>query len=204
MQRLIQPINHMLVGLGFKSPKYKQIGVVKAANGAHMDHFGADWWSGSDDRTLYAMGDGVVFAAGTDSTFGNAVVVIYRGAWNHAEQQAHDVAVRCFHLAKIYVKAGQEVTKDTRLGIIGDTGKFCDGVHVHIEIDTDVGDPMGVPAINNTNMFHWVTKNSATIQNPAHFVHTKITAPDLQVSHSAGEWYRDPGRDYDWHFPKTK
>lgn len=176
---------------------------MKTANGTHMDHYGADWWSFSDDRTLYAMGDGVVFAVGLDSTFGNVVVVIYWNALNHVTRRSHDVVARCFHLDKIYVKAGQMVTKDTRLGVIGDTGRYCDGIHVHIEIDTNVDDPMGVPAISNTNMFHWVTKNSKTIQNPAHYVHTKISAPDLQVCHSAGDWYRDPGRDYDWHFPKV-
>lgn len=204
MQKLIQPINYMLVGMGFKSPLYKQRGIVKAGNGTHMEHYGADWWSATKDRTLWAMGDGMVIAAGRDSTFGNAVVVRYNEVYNHRSGAVEDVIVRSFHMASIAVKAGQNVTKDTRLGVIGCTGLHCDGVHLHIEVSTDVDDPLGVPAINNTNMFHWVTKSTPHIQNPADYVHTKITAPDLQVVKSAGKWYRDKGRDYDYRFPKIK
>ena len=204
MQKLIQPMNHMLVGMGFKSPLYYQRGIVKTASGVHMEHYGADWWSATGDKVLWAMGDGVVLAAGRDSTFGNAVVIRYNEAFNHRTGVCHDVIVRCFHLASIRVKPGDKVTKDTRVGVIGCTGKHCNGIHLHIEVSTDVDDPMGVPAIATTNMFHWVTKQTPHIQDPAAFVHTKISAPDNQIVKSAGSWYRDRGRDGDFRFPKIK
>lgn len=202
IQRLIQPINDMRVGMGFKSPLYKQRGIVKSGNGTHMDHFGADWWQApGKSKVLWAMGNGTVIAAGLCSTFGNSVVVRYNKCLNHRTGEVSDVIVRCFHMASIAVKKGQAVTTATKLGVIGCTGKFCNGVHVHIEIDTDVMDPLGVPAINPTNLFHWVSKNSVTIQDPAAWVHTKCSAPDNQSVASAGAWYRDAGRDGDCFFP---
>lgn len=202
MQKLIQPINRMAVGMGFKSPLYLQRGIVKAGNGAHMEHYGADWWHVGSDKTLWAMGNGVVIAAGKCSTFGNSVVIRYDDVLNHWTGAVQDVIVRYFHMASIKVKKGQRVTKDTRVGVIGCTGKYCNGVHLHIEVSTDVSDPLGVPAIANTNMFHWVTKNTPYIQNPAAYVHTKTSGPDYQSVVSAGAWYRDAGRDYDYMFPQ--
>ena len=47
-----------------------------------------------------------------------------------------DLAMLYYHLEKIYVEQGQEVTKDTKLGLYGNTGASS-GAHLHIEIDTD-------------------------------------------------------------------
>lgn len=202
-QRLIQPINKMLVGSGFKSPKYKARGVVKTSKGEHMEHFGADYWQAPDaSKVLYGMGIGVVLRSGWDTTFGGTVVVRYNGCVNHRTGEVADVIVRCYHMQQIHVKAGTRVTKNTRLGVIGSTGRFCYGVHTHLEIDTDVEHPFAVPGINPTNLLGWKTVKSETIQDPAAWIHTKTSLPDRQTVASAGEYYRDVERLGDCVFPR--
>lgn len=202
-QKLIQPINNMIVGLGFLSPKYKQYGVVTLSNGTKMEHFGVDWWQATGTpKTLYAMGNGEVLRTGNDSTFGNIIVVRYNNCLNNKTNQIEDLIVRCYHLAQIRVVKGQKVTKDTILGVIGCTGRYCNGVHVHLEIDLNIDDPFGVPGITTTNLLHWVTVKKLTVVNPAEWVYTKVSLPDRQTTASAGTWYRDAGKDSDYIFPK--
>lgn len=202
-QKLIQPINEMRVGLGFLSPLYQQRGIVTLADGTKMPHYGVDWWQAQEtSKDLYAMGNGEVLRVGFDTTFGGTVVVRYNRCVNHRTGDITDLIVRCYHMASIYTRAGQRVTKDTVLGVIGATGKHANGVHVHLEVDLNVDDPFGVPGIANTNLLHWVTVKHLTVVDPAAYVHTKASAPDRQTCVSAGDWYRDAGRDADWTLPR--
>ena len=72
-QKLIQPINKMVVGLAYKNSFYP-----KVFHG--FTHFGADYWG---EYTVWASGNGVVLKTGYDSTFGNTVIVRYDNVFIH-------------------------------------------------------------------------------------------------------------------------
>ncbi len=61
-----------------------------------------------------------------------------------------DIAIRYFHLEKIYVTKGQKITKDSKLGLYGNTGASS-GAHLHIEVDTDVKYPNYTPQTSKSN-----------------------------------------------------
>lgn len=187
-QKLIQPLNKMLVGYAYKNPAYKQ-------DFHGFTHYGADYWG---DSVVYGSGIGEVLAAGYDSTFGNTVVVRYNGVYVHGTGKVQDLIARYYHLSFITCNVGQKVSKDTILGYPGNTGKYSTGVHLHLEFSTAVDDPLGVPGIYNTNMLHWAPDSTI---DPAAVLYTKDTAPDRQSVKSAGAYYRKGGKAADWTFP---
>lgn len=189
-QKLIQPINKMIVGYGYKNTEYP-----KSFHG--FTHYGADYWG---QLTVYASGNGEILKAGYDSTFGNTVVIRYNNVFVHKTGEVRDLIARYYHFKSLNCKTGQRVTKDTVLGVAGMTGKYSTGVHVHLEFSTAVNDPYGVPGIYNTNMLHWA--KDSTI-DPAWVLHTKPTLPDAQTLKSAGTMYQRGGRSEGWNFPRV-
>ena len=189
-QKLIQPLNNMIVGFGYKNTYYPTIF-------HNFTHYGADYWG---DRTVFASGNGIVLNAGRCSTFGNSVVVRYDNVFIHKTGETRDLIARYYHLSSIKCYIGQRVTKDTILGITGSTGKFSTGIHLHMEFSVDVNDPFGVPGIYNTNMFHWAKDKTI---DPAYILYTKPDAPDKQRFSSAGGIYKKGGKIEDWTLPKT-
>ena len=187
-QKLIQPINKMVVGLAYKNSFYP-----KAFHG--FTHYGADYWG---ESIVWASGDGVVLKTGYDSTFGNTVVVCYDNVFIHKTGKVQSLVARYYHLSSIRCSEGQKINKDSVLGFTGNTGKYSNGVHLHLEFSTAVNDPYGVPGIYNTNMLHWATD---TTIDPAHVLYTKSTAPDNQTLRSAGAYYKQGGKKEDWTFP---
>lgn len=169
-QKLILPLNKTQVLCGYKNEAYR-----KAWGFAH---YGMDLYDPS--LVLWAMGDGEVIAAGTDSIFGNCVVVLYKDVYIHATGQTRDLVARCYHLADVpLVKKGQKISTKTRLGTIGTTGKYSSGVHLHVEFDTDTQHPMMVPGLSgNTSMFQ---RGVDTTIDPAGVLCVKPTAPDNQA-----------------------
>lgn len=188
-QKLIQPLNKMVIGYGYKNANYP-------SDFHGFTHFGSDYWG---DSPVYASGVGVVIATGYDSTFGNTVVVRYNNVFVHKTGEVQDVIARYYHLASILCTKGQQTTKDTKLGIPGNTGKFTNGVHLHMEFSYAVDDPFGVPRIYDTNMLHW---SRDTTMDPADILFTKKTAPDYQSAKSAGWYYKRGGKTADWAFPE--
>ena len=75
-QKLIQPLNNMIVGFGYKNTYYPTIF-------HNFTHYGADYWG---DRTVFASGNGIVLNAGRCSTFGNSVVVRYDNVFTRLEK----------------------------------------------------------------------------------------------------------------------
>lgn len=148
MQRLILPINKCKVNAGYKSEAYrKDFGFA---------HFGVDLGSTDGSTQVYACGDGEVIAAGMDGQhdkdrLGNCIVIVYRDV-RLPDGRLLDLACRMFHFAKIYCKAGDLVTKDTVIGLYGNTGGMSTGAHLHLEFDTDVEYPRhayGIAASGN-------------------------------------------------------
>ncbi len=88
------------------------------------------WWlhPGMDlaakmGEPVYAVAAGKVEYVGRDRFgYGNHVII------NHGEYQS-----LYGHLSKIEVVEGQEVTKDTKIGLVGSTGHST-GPHLHLEI----------------------------------------------------------------------
>lgn len=140
-QKLILPFNDLVVSAGYK--------VLPYFNQWKFHHFGLDCY-GRNSQTIFACGSGTVVAVGQDGItltgvqgrLGNCVVVVYDGEIEGNNGKIYKgLSSRMYHLAKINVKKGQKVTKDTILGVAGNTGRYSTGVHLHIEFDTDINYP---------------------------------------------------------------
>lgn len=173
-QKLILPINDTRVTASSKTVAYLlRFGFA---------HYGVDMVSRSGNQTLYASGNGVVVAVGTDNVVGRTVVIRYYGAYNRTTGKYQDVIFRYFHLASIFVKAWQKVTKDTRIGYYGNTGSMKMGLHLHLEADTDTLYPLYSPTVKNSNFLRGraLGANDKTMSNPLDWMYCKTSAPDRQ------------------------
>lgn len=190
MQKLILPLNNCQVLCGYKNEAYRK------AWG--RPHYGQDHWS-SKDKTVWAMGSGEVMAAGFDNVYGGTAVVLYKSVYLRTGG-AIDLVARCYHMSAVYVKAGQAVTTATKIGLMGNTGQYTSGEHLHVEFDTDTAHPMFVPGLSgSTSMFN---RGIDTTIDPAGVLYVKASAPDNQ-SVSPNESYLSRGfiSEQDYAFP---
>ena len=137
-QRLILPINKARITAGYKNSNYaKEFGYT---------HYGVDMTDKDrKDYKLYASGKGTVTHAGYNKSGGNVVVIVYRDC-ELPIGGTRDIVLRYFHLKTIKVKVGQKVSKDTVIGLYGNTG-YSSGAHLHLEVDKDVIYPNYTPQI---------------------------------------------------------
>jgi hypothetical protein len=102
-------------------------------------------------------------------------------------------------MSKVYVKAGQVVTKDTLIGHYGNTGKYTTGAHLHMEVSTDIVNYMWTPCLKG-NSSHFVGRNPNTqgvstkatdkdMSNPLEWVSIKTDAEDYQTWTTANDIY---------------
>lgn len=170
-QKLILPLNQTQVLCGYKNEAYRK------AWG--RPHYGQDHWTG-EDKTVWAMGNGEVIAAGFDNVYGNTAVVLYKSVYLRTGGVA-DLVARCYHMSAVYVKAGQQVTTATKIGLMGNTGQYTSGEHLHIEFDTDTKWPCyTIELKNDSNIMKRGTGKDTTI-DPAGVLYVKPTAPDNQT-----------------------
>ena len=174
-QKLILPINKCRVTAGYKNANYKR--------DFGYNHYGADLTDrAKSDRTIWASGVGEVTHAGWSNSGGNVVIVVYRNC-ELADGRIKDIAVRYYHLDKIYAKVGQKTTKDTKLGLYGNTGSSS-GAHLHIECDTDIKYPNYTPQIaKNSGILKAGTDSTL---NPAIVFFAKASSPDWQEVFDSG------------------
>lgn len=174
-QKLILPINKCRVTAGYKNANYrKQFGYT---------HYGVDLTDKQrTDRTIWASGVGEVTHTGWSNSGGNVVVVVYRNC-ELADGRVKDVTIRYYHLDQIHVKVGQKTTKDTKLGLYGNTGASA-GAHLHIECDLDVKFPNYTPQIAKNSGV--LKAGTDTTINPALVLFAKASAPDWQEVVNAG------------------
>ena len=107
------------------------------------------------------------------------VVAVYKNC-ELPNGQVKDVAMRYYHLDKIYVKVGDKITKDTKLGLYGNTGTSS-GAHLHLETDFDTKYPNYTPQMGrsgNNNVL--MAGNDKTLVHPNQVLWVKTTAPDNQ------------------------
>lgn len=170
MQKLILPLNDCQALCGYKNAVYQ--------NAWGRPHYGMDLWTDAD-KTVWAMGKGEVIAAGFDNVYGGTVVVLYKGVRLHTGEEI-DLVARCYHMEKVYVKKGQEVSTATKLGVMGNTGQYTSGEHLHVEFDTDTKWPCyTIELKNNSNIMKRGTGADTTI-DPAYVLYVKESEPDNQ------------------------
>jgi len=105
-------------------------GQITAGFGERMDplsgegafHAGLDI-SASYGAKVEAAADGIVFVAGPESGYGNAVLI----------DHGYGITTKYGHLSKIDVVVGQEVKRAQVIGAVGMTGKTT-GPHLHYEV----------------------------------------------------------------------
>lgn len=177
-QKLILPINKCRITAGYKNANYtREFGYT---------HYGVDMTDKDRrDYTVYASGKGKVTHAGFNSSGGNVVVIVYRDC-ELIDGRKRDIVLRYFHLKSIKVRVGQNVTKDTIIGLYGNTG-YSSGAHLHLECDTDVNYPNYTPQIASSSSNSVLKKGIAsTMLNPTQVLYVKKTRPDYQIVVSSG------------------
>ena len=174
-QKLILPINKLRITAGYKNPNYrKEFG---------YNHYGVDYTDQQkSDKTVWGSGDGVITHVGWSNSCGNVICAVYKNCLL-TNGQVKDLTIRYYHLEKINVKAGDKITKDTRLGLYGSTGAST-GDHLHIEIDTDTKYPNYTPQIGkNSGVLKAGTDSTI---NPTTALYVKTTSPDNQSVKNSG------------------
>lgn len=183
MQRLIQPINRALLTASRKNLEYKKkFGFI---------HHGIDIVSTSGSRIVYAQGEGIVLKSGYDNIFGNIIVIQYLPCLS-ANGAESDIIARMFHFEQIYVKEGHNVTKDTKIGLYGNTGRYSSGAHLHLEFDYDVLNPYHTPGLLEKStllMGVMYGATDSTMPNPTRWFFCKESAPDNQSWITANDRY---------------
>ena len=177
-QKLIMPINKCRITAGYKNANYtKEFGYT---------HYGVDMTDKDrKDYTLFASGKGTVYQCGWHASGGNVVVIIYRDCELPCGRTC-DIVLRYFHLKSIKVVKGQKVSKDTVIGLYGNTGASS-GAHLHLEADTDVNYPIYTPQVSSKNDNSILRKGTAsTMLNPVDVLWVKTSRPDYQAVVTSG------------------
>lgn len=179
-QKLILPLNTM--GL---TASYDRSTSSAYAVEFGQPHWGCDSWGNS---TIYGLGTGRVVAKGFNTFEGYYVCVRYNSVIKPSGG-TFDVIIRYFHMANACPVAvstsSDNVTKDTALGTVGNSGKWAFGAtHLHMEMDTDVNYPTYTPSITSAQAGGGLNAgyrgSQDTTVNPLAYLYCKETSPDNQ------------------------
>ncbi len=96
---------------------------ISPFTGKRAFHEGLDI-SGPRGKTVRAPAKGKVVAAAYDTKMGNYIRINHR----------HGIETTYGHLSKILVRDGQEIKRGDVLGLIGSTGRYSTGPHLHYQI----------------------------------------------------------------------
>lgn len=149
-------------------------------------HYGLDMTDKNrKDYTVWGSGVGEITHCGWHKTGGNVIVAVYKNC-ELTDGTVRDIAIRYYHLDKINVKVGQKITKDSRLGLYGNTGSSS-GSHLHIEADYDVKYPNYTPQVGKANNNDVLRSGTAsTLLHPNKVLWVKTSAPDNQSVTNSG------------------
>ena len=144
------------------SPYGKRNTINTSAGTTSSFHNGTDYGTDNKKIAQYAIEDGYIFAAGTSSSDGAKYVwVIY---------PRPELAFLHYHLDTIAVKAGQKVSKGTKLGTTGKSGKAT-GIHLHLGIRSLID--LNSSAINKMT---WTALRMCSYVDPEKVKYTEPTA----------------------------
>lgn len=111
---------------GYRNPIYNSWGQLIASAGLHE---GIDLTNGYGyNNKIYSIANGKVVATWYDQWGGNQITV-------HHNINGKAYSSSYAHLSRILVKKGDVVTKDSVIGMMGDTGSAT-GPHLHLAIST--------------------------------------------------------------------
>ena len=123
--------------IGVTSPYGNRTGIFAGR------HLGMDLVS--NDKNIYATGDGVVTRANTE-TLGGKVIEI-----THTTSDGKRYISQYGHLSQFLVSVGDRVKAGEIIGIMGDTGKTS-GVHLHFQMwNVDTKETYNPANLFNTN-----------------------------------------------------
>jgi murein DD-endopeptidase MepM/ murein hydrolase activator NlpD len=90
--------------------------------GNYISHNGTDM--NSIDLRVFAVKDATVDTISYSKNYGNYIIL------SHEKGKYLSLYA---HLSKVYVEKGQKVSRDSKIGIMGDSGdpRFCTAVHLH-------------------------------------------------------------------------
>lgn len=91
-----------------------------------MGHMGIDIVAPAN-TVVHAINDGYVLFGGFNKFYGNSVIISHR----------NNITSRYLHNSKLLVYTGQWVQKGQPIAIIGNTGEFTTGPHLHFELWID-------------------------------------------------------------------
>lgn len=174
-QKLILPINKCRITSGYKNSNYrKQFGYT---------HYGVDMTDKNrKDFTIWGSGVGTVKEAGWSNSGGNVVIVVYKNCLL-TNGTVKDLTLRYYHLDKIYVKKGQKVDANTKLGLYGNTGASS-GAHLHLEVDVDTTYYQYTPQISRDNGV--LKRGTDSTIDPVTCLYVKTSSPDCQSITNSG------------------
>lgn len=137
-QKLFTPFVHTIINASYKNAAY--------ADYYPWTHYGVDF-VGNGQTNIYASGKGTVVAIGRSQYYlGNVIAIKYNNVLKHNNSILPAVVFRYCHLASINVSVNDSVTSDSFIGVMGNTGEGADGVHLHLEADTDYNNPLATPS----------------------------------------------------------
>lgn len=180
-QYLCLPFNNTTINVGYKNfaPGYN-------LNGTPATHYGVDFIGGTfaNDKRFCASGNGIVlginqiYQANSRYTVGKWVIVKYTNVKGYG-----DLIVRYFHMHSISVSVGDSVNRDTVLGVMGETGDYCYGRHLHVEVDTDTSSWQYTPTLTGATacgLQPGSRGSGDTTINPLDVFRIKTSAPENQ------------------------
>ena len=142
-QNLIFPVNNARITAGYKVSKYETLGY-----GRHYgtDYVDADHIGEIGNRNIIASGLGKIYRSGWDRNVGYFACIVYPDAliMENGRRTKKDVAVRYWHMKSLDIPTVTdttnpvEISKNEVIGTMGQEGKVANGIHLHVECDTDV------------------------------------------------------------------
>lgn len=142
-QNLIFPVNNARITAGYKVSKYETLGY-----GRHYgtDYVDADHIGEIGNRNIIASGLGKIYRSGWDRNVGYFACIVYPDAliMENGRRTKKDVAVRYWHMKSLDIPTVTdttnpvEISKNEVIGTMGQEGKVANGIHLHVECDTDM------------------------------------------------------------------
>lgn len=181
MQNLIMPINKAFVTASFRNEKYKKK--------FGFEHYGVDF---GGKHTVWSSGYGICIFKGECPLYGKYVTVFYPDVdcpeirHKYAPNESSFVFANYFHLSDAYARPGETLTKDSAVGISGETGQYATGPHLHLEMFHLNYLPTAQIAAFRSPSFAAMPN---AFFNPLSLLHVKSTRPDNQSIKFSGDGY---------------